>query len=130
MQFKAQFITILVSALWHGIYPGYFVSFLHWILFIQSANEFYRQKKLEGSMVNKFNTKYTGVYNFIELVVSTFAITFYGVPFHLMVWSKIWTFIKVTNFIPFVGLYIFYTLICEVGILGRRKKKTAAVKTG
>lgn len=55
MQFRAQFITIFVSALWHGIYPGYFVSFINWILFIQTANECYRQKKTEGSIMNKFN---------------------------------------------------------------------------
>ena len=127
MQFRAQFITIIVSALWHGIYPGYFVSFINWILFIQTANEFYRQKKTENSKVNKFHQKYPAVYNGIELAVSTFAITFYGVPFHLMVWSKIWIFIQGNYIIPYIGLYIIYVSVCEMGILGKKKKKIEGI---
>lgn len=34
-QFKAQLGTVLVSALWHGVYPGYYISFVHWIIYIQ-----------------------------------------------------------------------------------------------
>lgn len=34
-RFKAQIATVVVSALWHGLYPGYFISFVHWILYIQ-----------------------------------------------------------------------------------------------
>ena len=37
-QATAQLYTIMVSALWHGIYPGYFVSFIHWIQFMQIEN--------------------------------------------------------------------------------------------
>lgn len=38
MQFKAQFYTVIVSAAWHGLYPGYFVSFANWILAMQIEN--------------------------------------------------------------------------------------------
>lgn len=31
-QAKAQTNTILASALWHGFYPGYFLSFFQWIV--------------------------------------------------------------------------------------------------
>jgi hypothetical protein len=34
-QKKAQEKTLFVSALWHGLYPGYFVSFFHWGLMLQ-----------------------------------------------------------------------------------------------
>ena len=34
-QFQAQLATVVVSALWHGLYPGYYISFVHWILYIQ-----------------------------------------------------------------------------------------------
>lgn len=61
---------------------------------------------------------------------STFALCFYGVPFHLMVWSKIWIFLTSNVlFIPYIGLYIIYTLVCEVGILGKKKKKKTETET-
>ena len=34
-QQRAQLFTVLMSALWHGLYFGYFISFVHWILFVQ-----------------------------------------------------------------------------------------------
>jgi lysophospholipid acyltransferase len=38
VQSRAQIITVMTSALWHGLYPGYFVSFFNWVLFIQISN--------------------------------------------------------------------------------------------
>lgn len=34
-QGKAQRNTLLISALWHGFYPGYFISFLHWMIYLR-----------------------------------------------------------------------------------------------
>ena len=41
-QIKAQQKTLAVSAFWHGLYPGYFVSFFHWALVLQISQELYR----------------------------------------------------------------------------------------
>ena len=42
LQIKAQQTTLTVSAFWHGLYPGYFVSFFHWALVLQVSQELYR----------------------------------------------------------------------------------------
>ena len=34
-KFNAQQKTLAVSALWHGLYLGYFVAFFHWALLLQ-----------------------------------------------------------------------------------------------
>lgn len=34
-QFHAQLFTLVVSALWHGLYPGYYLTFTHWALGVQ-----------------------------------------------------------------------------------------------
>lgn len=34
-QAMAQLGTVIVSAFWHGLYPGYYISFVHWVLFAQ-----------------------------------------------------------------------------------------------
>ena len=44
MRNKAQLLTVMTSALWHGIYPGYFFSFFTYVLFIQICQEIYRVK--------------------------------------------------------------------------------------
>ena len=49
--------------------------------------------------------------------------TFFGVPFHLMIWGKIWIFIKNTDIIPFILLYISFILVCQLGVLGKTKKR-------
>ena len=41
-QINAQQITLFVSAIWHGLYPGYFVSFFHWALLLQISQELFR----------------------------------------------------------------------------------------
>lgn len=35
LQIEAQQKTLAVSALWHGLYPGYFIAFFHWALILQ-----------------------------------------------------------------------------------------------
>ena len=121
-------ITVMTSALWHGIYPGYFVSFFHWVLFIQTINEVYRQKRRVGSIVHSFHEKHKRLYDIIENMVSTFAMTYFGVPFHKMILGRVWTFVKATEFVAFIALYIVFFLIVEMGVFGRSKKeeKTAA----
>ena len=112
-----------MSALWHGIYPGYFISFVHWIIYIQIIQEIFRLKKAEGTIVNKFNKKYTIVYDLLENMSSTFAMTYFGMPFHLMTWTNFLIFGKETYFIPFILLYLGFFLIIQLRILGGAKPK-------
>jgi lysophospholipid acyltransferase len=44
-QRKAQESTLFVSAIWHGLYPGYFVSFFHWALLLQISQELFRVQR-------------------------------------------------------------------------------------
>ena len=61
-------------------------------------------------------------YGIIENIFSTFHMTYFGVPFHLMIWSKIWVFITNTDFIAFIALYIGFVLVCQMGVLGKSKR--------
>lgn len=42
LQIAAQQKTLAVSALWHGLYPGYFLAFFHWALILQISQELFR----------------------------------------------------------------------------------------
>jgi lysophospholipid acyltransferase len=41
-QNDAQMITYLISAFWHGFYPGYYSSFLQWGIMAVNAKYFYK----------------------------------------------------------------------------------------
>jgi lysophospholipid acyltransferase len=41
-QIIAQQKTIAVTAIWHGLYPGYFLAFFHWTLILQISQELFR----------------------------------------------------------------------------------------
>ena len=37
-QFHAQLGTMIMSSLWHGLYPGYYICFIHMVLYAQTTN--------------------------------------------------------------------------------------------
>ena len=117
---------MIVSAIWHGLYPGYFISFVHWIIYIQIVQEIFRLKKVEGSIVNKFSKSNQFLYNLIENLSSTFAMTYFGVPFHLMTWARIWIYLQQTLFLPYILLYLAFFLVVNMKILGGKPKKDKA----
>ena len=56
-------------------------------------------------------------------MASTFAMTFFGVAFHMMILERVWVFSKYVLFVPYVALYICFFLVVQMGVLGRSKKK-------
>lgn len=123
-QSLAQLYTVMVSALWHGIYPGYFISFIHWIIFIQIVQEIFRLKRSEGSIVSNFNKSHPFIYDILENLASTFAMTYFGMAFHLMTWERIWVYLTETYFVPYIALYLCFFLVCQMKILvGKRHRK-------
>jgi hypothetical protein len=63
------------------------------------------------------------VYDILENLSSTFAMTYFGVPFHLMTWTNFLIFGKETLYIPYILLYIGFFLIVQMRILGSAKRK-------
>lgn len=122
-QFQAQLGTVLVSALWHGLYPGYYISFVHWILNMQITQEIFRLKKVEGSVVHTLYSKYPKAMDLVQNFYSHFVLTYYGMAFHLMTWTRFWTYTKFTYGLPFIGLYIAFYLVTVKNVLGVKKQR-------
>lgn len=57
------------------------------------------------------------LYNLLENAGSTFAMTYFGVGFHLMTWSRIHIYLQATYYIPYILLYLGFFLIVKVKIL-------------
>jgi hypothetical protein len=53
LQNQAQQKTLAVSAVWHGLYFGYYIAFFHWFLILQISQEFFRMER-ESATVKKW----------------------------------------------------------------------------
>lgn len=102
--FLASFVTFTVSALWHGVKPGYLIMFLSFCFSIPV---------IKG--VNRIILKYASVlYPILSRIQMIFFIMYFSVPFFLLDVSKIY---KVWSSVYFYGhiycafaLYLIYLL--------------------
>lgn len=129
-QFQAQLATVIVSALWHGIYPGYYISFVHWVIYMQIPLEIFRLRRIEGSKVQRFYKKYEGYLNFVENIISHIVLTYFGMPFHLMTFDRFWTYARYTYFIPYIVLYAAFYLVVVAKVLSDKKGGKAKTNEG
>ncbi|VZI08563.1 unnamed protein product [Fusarium fujikuroi] len=110
--FRASLMTFGTSALWHGFYPGYYLSFVL-ASFIQTAAKHYRRhvrpfflEPITGNPSPK--KKY---YDFVSYLATQLTFTFATAPFlvltlqgSLLAWSRvyfyavIWTFLSLVFF--------------------------------
>ncbi len=75
----ANNITFMISALWHGIYPGYFIAFFHWSLVTILAKKCYK------ASLNYPNFNYNNwIYKLIRDILSLSLINYFGICFYLL----------------------------------------------
>lgn len=65
--------------------------------------------------------------------MSTFVVTYFGMPFHLMTFTRFLTYLRVSYYIPYIFLITGFILIVKMRILAdkpsRGEKKTKEVET-
>jgi lysophospholipid acyltransferase len=108
-----------VSALWHGLYPGYFVSFFHWALLLQISQELFRIQR-NSKKFEKLRKKL----KWVELIIVNFFLGYFGVCFVYMSFDNIWRFFSTMHFIPPLMVYIGNILVVRMGIFSKRKPLT------
>lgn len=68
----------------------------------------------------------------IQNFYSHFVLTYYGMAFHLMTWTRFWIYTKFTYGLPYITLYIAFYLITVKNVLGvkrQRKEERKEVET-
>lgn len=116
LQIIAQQKTLAVSALWHGLYPGYFVSFFHWALLLQVSQELFRIER-ESEKLSKWRKNFF----FVELIVINYFLGYFGVCFQLMSIEKIMIFFRATHFIPVVMVYLANLFVVRLAVFSHKK---------
>ncbi len=96
----ANNITFLFSALWHGFYPGYFISFFHWSLL--SILSKYCYKMSLNYPTFDYNNKF---YILLRNLIALSCINYFGCLFMLLDWDLNIQFLKTTSFSVIFLLY-------------------------
>lgn len=86
------FLTFIVSAFWHGFFPGYYLSFLTWPWMLHAERRLH--KRFASSMVPRFCKV---CFKIVAWAVTQLAIDYAALGFHFLLfretldaWSSLW----------------------------------------
>lgn len=112
--------TVCVSALWHGLYPAYYITFIHWALVLQVTQEVFRLRR-KSPKFQKMYSKY-GIGSFLELLYSTYYMAYFGQIFILMTSDRYLIPLTYTYFIPGICIYLIWFFGCFLGFINKYGK--------
>lgn len=115
---KSFLITFLVSALWHGVHPAYFIGFLHWGLINEVAKGFYRMRANFTWLKNPFRY-------IVLLFLGNSAISYMGLPVYTLRWGLM---VKFYSSFYYSGSIIIFSLFVLFRLVGSKKTKSAKEK--
>lgn len=100
----------MVSAVWHGFYPSYYISFIHWGFVSTLARYFFK-----ASMhFPKFNFK-NPIYLVIRWIAPNFMLNFYGIAFLNLSFSTVIKFFNNSWWIPNIVVYLLMIFFTTTG---------------
>lgn len=97
---------------------------------MQIGQEIFRQRQIKGSKVHRFYEKYEKICDQVENLFSTFVMTYFGMPFHLMTFDKVWIYVKTTYFLPYLLLYLANYLFVWKKIVSEKPKGEKGKQNG
>ena len=81
----ANNITFMVSALWHGFYPGYFLAFFNWSILSIVAKQCFK------TSFNYPSFNYDNIiYKMTKFLVSLTLMNYFGVMFFMLSFDAAW----------------------------------------
>lgn len=116
-QFLGQNATVLVSAIWHGLYPAYYITFFNWVFVLQFVNEVFRLRK-NSPKFSKIYDMY-GIGKFVELLFATYYMAYFGQIFILMTSEKFLVPLLKTYYIPGFFMYFIWIVGVQMGYIGK-----------
>ncbi|KAJ5077112.1 oysgedart isoform a [Anaeramoeba ignava] len=104
----ASYLTYLISAFWHGLYPGYYMAFLTMSLVLEAGKAMRRNVRpffLKDNGDGNYPFKY--IYDGIGTIIIGFgAANYCGLPFHFLEFK--------TALMYWKGLYFYLHILCIV----------------
>lgn len=116
----ASNVAFMVSAFWHGFYPGYYIGFLHLFLLQANSKFLYRAK-------GRLSWVPGPVALFFKHFLTCFFLDYCGALFYLLTLNPIFYYMHSTAYIPsilLIGTFVFFS----VTNWGQKDKRPAAKK--
>ncbi|VDP49037.1 unnamed protein product [Schistosoma margrebowiei] len=105
-------LVFIISAFWHGFYPGYYIMFLSFALFTMTSRLWHRHCR------QYFRRSYLSsqLYSVFTMIITNLIVNYGQAPFHLLDFYSSLKFLRVFYFIPHliaVGiLFIYFSKVC------------------
>ncbi|TNN16415.1 Membrane-bound O-acyltransferase domain-containing protein [Schistosoma japonicum] len=91
-------LVFIISAFWHGFYPGYYIMFLSFALFTMASRIWRRQCRQYFR-----NTLYSiQMYNISTMIITNLIVNYGQAPFHLLDFYASLKFLRAFYFIPHI----------------------------
>lgn len=117
----ASLLTFLVSAIWHGFYPVYYVFFFEYYMIEQIATYF----EEEYDLFNKIE-KWSFIPKLAYRIFIMSVVNYFGLAFSILTLRANWNYYKAFHFVPLLSLFVswVYTKIAK-----KSKRKNRNVET-
>lgn len=122
----SRYLTFLVSAIWHGLYPGYYLFFIQCAVFIEISNLLYAMVWPFFTKEDGVTPKYPQMYILNVLIpISTIAcLDYLAITFQLMAFTSA---IKALSSVYWIG-HIFMAFVIVVFFATRPFRKSSKKK--
>lgn len=114
----ASMLTFLVSALWHGFYPCYYLFFMHYFL-IEQITVFLDE---QFDLFNRID-KIGGIIRFVFLQFIVITLKYFGQTFTLLSVKGVFDYYAAFNYIPNILLYSTFIYVTFLHKKSSSKKK-------
>ncbi|CAH8529473.1 unnamed protein product [Schistosoma guineensis] len=107
-------LVFIISAFWHGFYPGYYIMFLSFALFTMTSRLWHRHCR------QYFRRNYLSsqLYSVFTMIITNLIVNYGQAPFHLLDFYSSLKFLRIFYFIPHliaVGiLFIYFSKVCII----------------
>lgn len=94
----SQYVTFIVSALWHGFYPSYYVGFISTALLNQLSKYLFKSFTYYQPILDKFYLFQNPLYILTRYILTTHFLNFCGIIFQLLDLKSIGLFMANMNY--------------------------------
>jgi len=105
-----------VSALWHGLYPGYYIMFFLAAILMEVSKDVFRARVLFNRYIPSFAR------SFIAHTLTMMAMNYCGIIINALTLQRITLFFRLTYGIPFASVILLLIYCRATNIAGRAKK--------
>lgn len=113
LKLQAMFLTNILSAFWHGIYPGYYIAFLTGSIILTIGRLWH--KKIYPHIISYCsNNNIKNIYHIISIISTMLAVTLSFIPFVVLNINDTITIYNTLYFIPQISMVCIWIILILV----------------